>query len=114
LGAQNSQWRASFVFNYYDDADADQNVEKGLAMIDYFFISNPDATIRPYVGANIGAVNYESTDVEITDFVYGGQAGIVIKAGNSLDVDFSYRYSISGAEELNDIGSVVFGLNYLY
>lgn len=114
IGAQNNEWRATFAFDYYDNVDSDQNVEKALVMADYFFVKNPDATIRPFIGANFGAVNYESTLVDVTDFIYGGQAGVIIKAGESLDVDLSYRYSIAGSEELNDLSSLILGLNYLY
>jgi len=114
IGAKSDEWRATFAFNYYDNVDADQNVEKVLGMIDYFFISSPDATIKPYIGANIGVVNYESTLVDVSDFIYGGQAGVVISAGDSIDVDLGYRYSLSGSTKLNDLSSVVFGLNYIY
>ncbi|SFV56101.1 hypothetical protein MNB_SV-13-2073 [hydrothermal vent metagenome] len=83
-------------------------------MVDYFFITDPDAKIRPFIGGNIGAVNYESTLVDVSDFIYGGQAGLVLSAGENLNVDLSYRYSISGSTELNDLSSLVFGLNYIY
>jgi hypothetical protein len=114
IGAQNDEWRATFAFHYYDNTDADQSVEKALVMVDYFFIQNPDATIRPFIGANLGAVNYESSFVDVTDFIYGGQVGVIVKAGENLDVDLSYRYSIAGSEELNDLSSLILGLNYLY
>jgi hypothetical protein len=34
--------------------------------------------------------------------------------GESIDLDLSYRYSLSGSERVNDLGSIIFGLNYLY
>jgi opacity protein-like surface antigen len=114
LGSQTNEWRATFTLNYYNNADADQNVEKALGMVDYFFITDPDAKMRPFIGGNIGAVNYESTLVDVSDFIYGGQAGVVFNASENLDIDVSYRYSLSGSNELNDLSSLVFGLNYLY
>ncbi len=116
IGAQNDEWRATLAFNYYDnndDAD-DQNLERGQAMVDYFFLSDPSATIRPYIGASIGYANYESTFVDESGLVYGGQAGVVISSGESLDIDLSYRYSLGQVEVLNSVSSVTVGVNYIY
>jgi opacity protein-like surface antigen len=114
IGAQNSEWRAILALNYYNDSETKQNVEKFIGMVDYFFLANPYDAIRPYIGMNIGAVNYESTGVEATDMIYGGQAGVVLNVGDNIEADLSYRYSISSATELNDMSSMVFGLNYIY
>jgi opacity protein-like surface antigen len=70
--------------------------------------------IRPFIGANVGFANYESTLVDATDFIYGGQAGVVVAVGESVDLDLSYRYSLSASNDVNSMGSIVFGLNYLY
>jgi len=115
FGAQSEDWRATFTFDYFDSSGDDQNVEKGLMLIDYFFIKNDsELNIRPFIGANVGLINYESTGVDATDFIYGGQAGVVVGVGESVDLDLSYRYSLSGSEKVNNLGSIVFGLNYLY
>lgn len=112
IGAQNDEWRATLGVNYYDSKD--QKLQRGQAMVDYFFLSNPDATIRPYLGANIGYGRYESTFVDESGVVYGGQAGVVIRSGESLDIDLSYRYSLGQVTALNGISSVTVGVNYLY
>ncbi|MDQ7084967.1 MAG: hypothetical protein Q9M36_08545 [Sulfurovum sp.] len=116
IGAQNNEWRATLAFNYYDNNDEadDQNLEKGQAMVDYFFISDPDATIRPYIGASIGYANYESTFVDQSGLIYGGQAGVVIQSGDVLDIDLAYRYSLGQVEALNSVSSVTLGVNYIY
>ena len=115
FGAQSDEWRATFAFDYFDSSSDDQNIEKGLLMVDYFvFQDESDFRIRPFIGANVGVVNYESTGVDVTDFTYGGQAGMIVGVGDNLDLDLSYRYSLSGSERINDLGSVVFGFNYLY
>jgi len=116
IGAQNNEWRAMIGFSYYDNSNAedDQNMERVQALVDYFFIQDPDATIRPYIGANIGYANYESTFVEESGLTYGGQAGIIIKSGDTLDIDLAYKYSLGQVEALNSIGSVTLGLNYIY
>ena len=115
FGAQSDEWRATFAFDYFDSSSDDQNVEKGLLMVDYFFFSSDSAyNLRPFIGGNVGLINYESTGVDETDFIYGGQAGIIVGIGESVDLDLSYRYSLSGSARVNNLGSIVFGLNYLY
>ena len=115
IGAQTNEWRAMFVFDYYDSSDDDQNLEKSFLMVDYFFLeSDSDVNFRPFIGANVGYVNYESTFVESSDFAYGGQIGFAVEVAEVLDVDLSYRYSLSNAEELDNMGSIVLGINYLY
>lgn len=113
FGAQSDEWRATFAFNIFDSSDDDQSVEKALLMVDYFF-SGSDSAIRPFVGANVGWFNYESTQVDVSDFLYGGQAGVVYGVSDSIDLDLSYRYSLSASDQVNDMSSIIFGLNYLY
>jgi opacity protein-like surface antigen len=115
FGAQSDEWRATFAFDYFDSSSDDQNVEKGMLMMDYFFLqTNTDMNIRPFIGANVGLINYESTGVDATDFIYGGQAGVVIGLYENIDLDISYRYSLSGSARVNQVGGIVFGLNYVY
>ena len=113
IGAQNGQWRTTFLFDYYDSTDNDQNYEKGLFTIDYFLFES-DSPLKPYIGFNIGYANYESTYVDDSGFLYGGQAGIVLEAGEVINLDLGYRYSLSQADDLDHIGSVVFGVNYIF
>lgn len=115
FGSQTDEWRATFAFDYFNSDGDDQSAEKAFLMVDYFFLNDVSGMdIKPFVGGNIGYINYESTLVESSDFAYGGQAGIVVGVGDSVDLDLSYRYSISLSDKVNDLGSIVFGLNYLY
>ena len=115
LGAQSDEWRTMFVFDYFDSDDDDQSVEKAFLMLDYFFTdSDIDTTVKPYIGANVGYANYESTLVDESGFLYGGQIGVVMKAGESLDIDLSYRYSLGEVDALNNVSSITLGINYLY
>jgi len=114
LGAQTSEWRTMLAFDYYDNSDDDQNVEKGYLMLDYFFLQDDNVAFRPFIGINVGYANYESTLVDDSGFLYGGQAGFVVNVAESIDLDLSYRYSLSNADALDHVGSVVFGMNYLY
>ena len=111
IGAQKDQWRTTLIFDYYDSADNDQNIEKGYLTLDYFILENESA-FRPYIGVNVGYASYESTFVDDSGFLYGAQAGIVITVAEMIDLDLGYRYSLSNADALDHIGSIVFGLNY--
>ncbi len=115
LGAQNQEWRTSLVLNYYDNEDEDQNYEKAMIMIDYFLINayENETNIRPYIGANLGYMGYESTFIDESDFTYGGQAGLVVNVSN-IDVDLSYRYSLFNGDTADTMGSIMVGVNYLY
>jgi len=113
IGAQNDEWRTTFIFDYYDSSDNDQNIEKGYLTLDYFLFSNGSA-LKPYIGVNVGYANYESTFVDDSGFLYGGQAGIVIDVAEMINLDLSYRYSLSDADALDHIGSIVFGVNYIF
>ncbi len=113
IGAQRDQWRTTFIFDYYDSDDNDQNVEKGYLTVDYFVLEN-ESTFRPYIGVNIGYASYESTYVDDSGFLYGAQAGIVVNVAEMINLDLGYRYSLSDADALDHIGSIVFGINYIF
>ena len=115
LGAQTEEWRTMFVFDYFDSTDDDQNVEKGLVSVDYFFYnSGNDVSVRPFIGANVGYANYESTFLDDSGFIYGGQAGVVIGITPQIDLDISYRYSLSEIGIMDHASSFTFGVNYLF
>ncbi len=113
IGAEKDEWRTTFIFDYYDSGDNDQNVETFLMTLDYFVLNNESA-FRPFIGLNVGYSNYESTFVENSDFVYGGQVGFVVDVAEMVNLDLSYRYSLSNSEIFDHKGSVFFGLNYLF
>jgi len=115
LGAQTDEWRTTFIFDYFDSGDDDQNVEKGLVTVDYFFYNTGgDVGVRPFIGANFGYANYESTFVDDSGFLYGGQVGVVIGITPQIDLDLSYRYSLSSSDVMDHSASFTFGFNYLF
>ena len=114
IGAQRDQWRTTFIFDYYDSEKNDMNVEKGYLTLDYFVLEKASA-LRPYIGINVGYANYESTLVlDDSGFLYGAQAGIVVDVAEMINLDLGYRYSLSNADRLDHIGSVIFGVNYIF
>jgi hypothetical protein len=115
LGAQTEEWRTMFVFDYFDSSDDDQNVEKGLVTVDYFFYnSGGEVSVRPFIGVNLGYANYESTFFDDSGFLYGGQAGVVVGITPQIDLDLSYRYSLSEMNIMDHSNSFTFGFNYLF
>jgi len=123
LGAKNESWRTTLSFQYFDSSDEyAQNYEKILASFDFFFLNAINETynvFQPYLGVNVGYTNYESTnDIDMSGVVYGAQAGFTISVADNIDIDIFYRYSLSSAEDhdaqLDHIGSIVFGIDYVY
>jgi len=114
VGAQNDEWRTTFIFGYYDNGDTNQNVEEYLITVDYF-LTDESSTLRPYIGANVGYANYESDLIEDEGgVIYGAQIGFTVDVADHLNVDLSYRYSATDYDELDYIGGVMFGVNYLF
>jgi opacity protein-like surface antigen len=117
VGAQNNEWRTTLIFDYYDNTDDDQNYEKGLVAIDYFLLASTesiDERFKPYLGVNVGYMNYESTNIDENGLLYGGQGGISFDVAENFEIDIGYRYSLCDAERTDHIGSAVFGINYIY
>jgi opacity protein-like surface antigen len=112
IGAEKEQWRTTFIFDYYNSSKNDQNIEQGYLTLDYYILEKESA-FRPYIGINVGYGNYESTFVEDSGFLYGGQAGVVLEVAGKMNFDLGYRYSLSDAEAFDHIGSFIFGFNYL-
>ena len=123
LGAQKQDWRSTLSFNYFDSVEDDvvQNYEKFLASFDYFVLNGNESALKPYLGVNVGYINYESdNNIDMSGFIYGAQAGIVFSVAENVDLDLMYRYSLSTATQddrdasLDHIGSIVFGFNYVF
>ncbi len=116
LGAQNALWRSMVVLDYFNSDDDDQNYERVMVQVDYYIMAESfnTAAFRPYIGINGGYANYESTNIDVSGFTYGGQIGFTAAVSNNIDLDIAYRHAFAGPDELDHIGNVVFGVNYLY
>jgi len=115
LGAENEAWRTMFILDYYD-SDV-HNVEKAFLTMDYFFLRSDgisNSALQPYIGLNLGYMNFESSSEDASGLLYGGQAGIVLDMMENIDLDLGYRYSLSGTDEFDHSGEVVFGINYKF
>jgi len=116
LGAQNENWRSMVVVDYFDSEDDDQNYERGIVQVDHFLFNNQFNTVafRPYIGANVGYLNYESMTADESGMTYGGQVGFTAGVSNAIDLDVAFRYSVAAPDDLDHIGNLVFGVNWLY
>ncbi len=123
IGAKKDEWRTTLSFTYFDGEEdgKKQNYGLGLASFDYFFLSSNQSNFQPFLGVNVGYINYESTnDIDMSGFMYGGQAGVLFSITENIDLDVMYRYSLSNATQddrdasLDHIGSIIFGINYVY
>ncbi len=60
-------------------------------------------------------MGYESTFVDESDFLYGGQLGVVVNVAEQIDIDLSYRYSLTYESiAMDHVGVLMLGVNYLY
>lgn len=112
IGAQQKDWRALFVADYMNSKDDDQKYTKGMLAVDYFILQ--DSALKPFIGGNAGYMNYESTNIDESGFLYGAQAGLIYRIMDNVEMDMTYRYSLTSANETDHIQGLTFGLNYIY
>jgi opacity protein-like surface antigen len=117
FGAQNEEWRTTLSAHHFNKNS--QEYFRTMLTFDHFVWSSlykaDDIIFKPYIGAHVGWLTYEDkSGVDDDGFIYGGQAGIAWNVLREVDFDFGYRYSISDINKVDDIGSVVFAVNYLY
>ena len=113
LGAEKEEWRTTLIFDYYDSDTNDQSVQQGLMTVDYYVLGNENV-VKPYIGLNVGYGRYESTYVDESTFLYGGQVGVVVHAADMVNLDLSYRYSLTGGDLFDHVGGIVFSVDYLF
>ncbi len=113
LGAEKEEWRTTLLFDYYNSDNNDQTVQQGMMLIDYYVLGQ-DNMFKPYIGLNVGYGRYESTFIDESSFLYGGQLGVAAHVAEMINLDLSYRYSLSGAEVFDHIGGPVFSVDYLF
>lgn len=112
LGAEKQEWRTLLVVNYFNSSDDDQEYIKGFMGLDYFILQDTD--IKPFIGANVGYMNYKTTDIDESGFLYGAQAGLAYRATENIEIDLMYRYSFASSDNVDHIEGIIFGLNYIY
>jgi hypothetical protein len=118
VGAQNDEWRTTISGHHFNKNG--QKYIRTMLQFDRFIWTSlyktDNIVFKPYLGGHIGWLKYVSTDDYRDDsgLIYGGQLGLAWNVLKEVDFDFGYRYSISSIDKVDDIGSVVFAVNYLY
>ena len=117
LGAEKEDWRTTIAYSYFNnDTDGlEETMHKGSLLLDYFIWSSGSDSynIKPYIGAHIGYMSYETTVynpnfnfdevlMDDTGFFYGGQAGLSLMISDVVELDISYRYSFTAIDDVVD------------
>jgi opacity protein-like surface antigen len=117
IGAQNEEWRTTLVGNFYTEGS--HKYQRVMLEFDRFvwasLYETDNIVFKPYLGGHIGWMKY-TDDFSLSDnsMVYGGQAGLAWNVLNQVDFDLGYRYSIVDMPNVDDIGAVTLGVNYIY
>jgi len=145
LGAEKEDWRTTLLYTYgNDDKDGlEETMHKGSMLLDYFLMNwgSKSFGAKPYIGAHVGYMSYELTDnslrgtnldLKVADdsgIFYGGQVGIAMTIKEVIQLDLSYKYSLTMLEEmsydslrssyllesnLDNMGTIAFSVNYFY
>jgi len=148
IGAEKEDWRTTLLYTYYnnDDAGFEETMHKGSILLDYFIWSSGTTAydVKPYIGAHVGYVGYTlsgplnlgggntatATWADDSGLFYGGQAGVAMTMSDVIQLDLSYRYSLTTLDNieiqllssspnrvvtgLDNMGSFVFSVNYFY
>jgi len=147
LGAEKEEWRTTLLYTYgNDDNDGlDETMHKGSILLDYFIWNSGsnDYNVKPYIGAHVGYMsytleqqNFQNSGINVTvaddsGVFYGGQAGIAMTISEVVQLDLSYRYSLTTLDNmayddagiispfllestLDNMGTIAFSINYFY
>ena len=119
MGAKQDCWRVLMGLEHYANDTDNQNYDRIFTQVDYFPLDSTYAMgnmfANPYVGLNVGWLNYQSDGAEDQSGVaYGAQAGFTKAFGNNWDMDMGVRYMLSNIDEVDHIGTMNVGLHYYY
>jgi opacity protein-like surface antigen len=117
IGAQNEEWRTTVRASFMKAQGRDyQKVMLDFDRFVWASLYKTDSIVfKPYLGAHVGWLRY-TDDVSLSDngLAYGGQMGVALNVLNQVDFDLGYRYTVTDIENVDDIGSLIFSVNYLY
>ena len=117
IGAQNEEWRTTVRANFLNVQG--RNYQKVMLDFDRFvwdsLYKTDSIVFKPYLGAHVGWLRYtDEADPSDNGLAYGGQIGLSLNVLNEVDFDVAYRYTTTNIDGVDDMSSVVFGVNYLY
>ena len=148
VGAEKEDWRTTLLYTYSSDENdgIDETMHKGSILLDYFIWSSGSTAynVKPYIGAHVGYMSYEASAhlvgygvdqilMDDSGIFYGGQAGIAMTISDVVQLDLSYKYSITSIDDvvdmqntgipglwldtvygLDNMGTIALSINYFY
>jgi hypothetical protein len=119
LGAKQNCWRVLLGYEKYSNEAEAQNYDRVFVQGDYFPLdesySMGNIAVNPYLGLNLGWLNYSTTGTGDKDgLAYGGEAGFTKSFGEKWDLDVGLRYMESNIEDVDHIGTAAVGIHYYY
>ncbi|UPT78138.1 hypothetical protein MN086_03085 [Sulfurovum sp. XGS-02] len=111
-GKQTLDWRTVFTLTGNNDLQTFA-MEIDKILLDELF-GTPK--LRPYLGATVGYLHYEESDLLDNDgFFFGGNFGFLIYATATIDVDLSYHYyKVSAMDPLDTMQGANLSLHYFF
>jgi hypothetical protein len=118
LGAMNDEFRFMFIgTSMLDEKDGGATVTQDLylATIDYFIpIPTDITTFKPYIGANLGYLDYKYSSVSEGDSLFGGQVGVLFNSSEKVDFDIFVRYYKPQQDDVHNLVQSGLGINYKF
>ncbi|CAA6822187.1 MAG: Unknown protein [uncultured Sulfurovum sp.] len=117
IGAQNDDWRTTLSARFMKSGGRDY--QKIMLDFDHFvwesLYETDQVVFKPYLGGHAGWLRY-TDDISLSDngFAYGGQVGLALNVLKEVDFDLAYKYTVTDMEMVDNFGSFVLGVNYIY
>ncbi|MCF6207347.1 MAG: hypothetical protein L3J47_10720 [Sulfurovum sp.] len=112
VGKQSLHWRTTFLFEYGN------NYGSAGLNVDYIPLDDLFGTpkLRPYLGVNVNYLHYQNENIDDSNgYSYGGQAGFIIYATDTVDIDIGYHYNlVQKIKDLDHIQGITLSLHYFY
>lgn len=95
--------RISLSYTYVEhEGDVDKNDAWSLAYD--FILPLGDDKVSLYAGPVAGYTEYKDTDMDLSDFHYGAQAGVILRLINTFEVEAGYRYLVeTGSDTVSHV-----------
>jgi hypothetical protein len=118
VGRQSLDWRTIFGFDYETDFSTI------FVEADYIFLDEMFGTpkLRPYLGLNINYIDYnnffdytQNITIDEDGYSIGINIGLILYAGDRVDVDIGYHYnSVQSIEPVDYLQTVTLSIHYFY
>jgi len=111
-GKQTIDWRTMFTLSMNGNYNTFE-IEVDKILLDSMF-GMPE--LRPYLGVTVGYIKYDAiTNIDDEGYFYGGNAGFIIYATDTIDADISYHYyKVDKMDPIDTIQGGTLGIHFFY